>query len=170
MIKKLGICCFLLILGIGISAQDADMVGEILSQKTASVMDFSYLVASATGMDCNPFEAYTYCDRFGSFNFVKAANDPVTVQVVSHFFMNNYGLKGGFEWDLTHSRRSAWKNLKSLGFWESGIDPEGRISGRDLIMDVNRFFSWYPGIQLRKIPAKEASKGYYTLLLNKKVE
>jgi hypothetical protein len=148
--------------------QSAAMLSQIMGEKAATVMDFSYLITSELGMDCTRFEAYTYCDRFGLFAIDEMAKEPVTVQTVSYFLMTNYGLKGGIMWDLTKSPRYAWKELKSTGFWKKGTNPDDVLSGRDLVRVVSKFFQTYPDAKLCNPPTKEASSRYIEALLSNK--
>lgn len=149
-------------------AQDAGQLTDILGRKTATLMDFSYLVVSELGMNCSPFEAYAYCDRFGSFPITALAKEPVTVKDVSFFLMSNYGQKGGIMWKATRSPRYAWKELKASGFWKTGTDPDSTLSGRDLVRCVSKFFSTWPDAKLADPQSREASEKYREALLANK--
>jgi len=165
--KKLAlICAVLAIATLPLAAQDAEILSGILEKQTASVTDFAYLVASQLGMECTPFEAYTYCDRFGTFPFKADAEQPVTVLLVSHFLMANYGLKGGIMWGATGSARYAWKELKAQGFWKAGIDPSMVLTGRDLLRAMNRFVSKWPDAALLDPLGEEAPKLYREAILS----
>ena len=163
--KKLLLCGILALLLIPAFAQDAAVITDILAKPTASCMDFSYLVASELGMECSPFEAYSYCDRFGNFSFTGGPNAPVTVKDISYFLMSNFGLKGGMMWSTIHTSRYAWKELKATGFWKSGTDPDTKLSGRDLVRAISKFVLIYPDATLKNPPAKEASDKYLKALL-----
>jgi len=168
--KKVVLSCFLILLLVPLFAQDADIVTRILAKKTVTCIDFSYLVASELGMECTPFEAYTYCDRFGCFPFKASADKPVTVRMVSLFLMKNYGLNGGVLWSATHNSRYAWKELKASGFWKTGIDPNQKLSGRDMVRAISKFFMTYPDARLRNPPTPEAPTELRNALLADKEE
>lgn len=163
--KKFLLCCLTALLLAPVFCQDADLISGMLKTEKATYMDFAYLVATEIGMECTPFEAYAYCDRFGSFRFDADASTPITVETASHFLMNNYGIKGGLMWAALHSPRYAWKELKATGFWKTGIDPDSVLSGRDLIRAFSKFFLTYPDAQLRNPPDQEASNQYLKALL-----
>jgi hypothetical protein len=116
-------------------------------------------------MECSPFEAYSYCDRFGNFKFEKSPNTPVTVKDISFFLMSNFGIKGGMMWSAFHSPRYAWKELRANGFWKTGTDPDSTLSGRDLVKAISKFVQVYPDAMLKNPPAKEASDKYLKALL-----
>lgn len=149
-------------------SQDADAITEILAKKDATLIDLSYLIASELGMEVTPFEAYTYCDRFGSFGFKEPAGTPLTAKAVSQFFMMNYGLSGGIMWSTFKSPRYAWKELKNAGFWRKGMDPGTVLSGRDIVVAMSKFLSMYPTARLRNPPSSEASDRYRDALLSAK--
>jgi hypothetical protein len=151
-------------------AQDANRITGILAKKAATISDFSYLVASELGMEASPFEAYAYCDRFNTFRFTDTANTPVTVRMASRFFMENYGINGGLMWSISHAERYAWKELKAKGFWKKGLDPDNVLSGRDLVVSINKFFSMYPDARLRNPPSIEASDELRAALLGAREE
>ncbi len=129
--------------------QEAAVVSDILSRPVATVMDMSYLVASASGVDCTPFEAYAFCDQFGVFPLTRRPDAPVTVRDASYFFMSAYGLKGGIMWNALKNPRYAWKELKANGFWKQGTDPGATLSGRDLVRAVGKFYETWPDAKLR---------------------
>lgn len=156
--KKLLIICAALLLAVPAFSQEARYLTEIIAKDQATRADFSYLVASELGMDCTPFEAYSWCDRFGSFELGTAPNEPITIRTVSHFFMNNYGIKGGLIWSAFHTPRYAWKELKATGFWKPNADPDTVLSGRELIKAVGDFFAKYPDAKIRNPPMQEASE------------
>lgn len=160
----------LLALAIPFFSQEAAQITRILAKDTADYMDFSYLISSQLGMECSPFEAYVWCDRFGTFAFNRNAGTPLTAKVLSHFLMNNYGLKGGIMWSLSRSRHYAFRELKARGLWTAGVDPDSIISGRDLIRAVNHFFTLNPDAQLREPPAGEAPARFRNALLADKEE
>lgn len=167
--KRLALICGVLLAGaLRLTAQDAAAVTEILNKDTATLTDFSYLVASQLGMECTPFEAYVYCDRFGQFPFGKDAETPVTVKMISHFLMANYGLSGGIMWTATRSGRYAWKEMRSNGFWKAGTDPNMTLSGRDLVRTMSRFAARWPDALLRDPPVGEASADYRAAILSPK--
>lgn len=169
--KKMILCILVALLVVPAFAQQAEVLTGILSKKTTTYMDFSYLIASEIGMECSPFEAYTWCDRFGTFPGNKTANTPMSARTISHFFMTNYGIKAnGIMWSLAHSPRYAWKELKNKGFWEAGTDPDTVLTGRDLVRSVRKFFTEYPDAQLRNPPTPEASDKYRKALLAGKEE
>ena len=163
--KKLLLCGLLALLIAPAFAQDAAVITDILAKPTATCMDFSYLIASELGMEVSPFEAFTYCDRFGSFSFSEGPNAPVTVKDISWFLMSNFNIKGGLMWSTVHTSRYAWKELKSSGFWKSGTDPDTKLSGRDLVRAISKFVLIYPNETLKNPPAKEASDKYLKALL-----
>lgn len=160
----IGIAILILFSGLAFS-QNAQAVTEILEKGTANYMDFSYLVASELGMDVSPFEAYTYCDRFGIFPYGHRVTDPVSVKTMSHFFMTAYAMKGGILWTATHNARYAWKELRANGFWSQGTDPSMHLSGRDMVRAVSRFFARWPESRLIDPPAVEAPARFRSNLL-----
>ena len=133
-----------------LGAQTAESISEILAKESATYLDFSYLIASELGMEATPFEAYTWCERFGTYPAAHRPNTPIPVKSVSHFFMANYGLKGGLMWSATNSPRYAWKELKSEGFWPQGTDPDQEMSGKELLRAVSSFFNTWPDAKLRE--------------------
>jgi len=155
--RKTALCFIAALLLVPVYSQDAGLLTAILEKKAANYADFSYMLVSEIGMECSPFEAYTYCDRFDSFNFTTAVNTPITVKSVSFFLMNNYGLTGGIMWSVFKSPRYAYKQLKNDGFWKPGTDPDSILSGRDLVRAVSRFFNAYPASRLRNPSTQEAS-------------
>jgi len=163
--KKLLLSGILALLLAPAFAQDAAVISDILAKPAANCMDFSYLIASALGMECTPFEAFNYCDRFNNFSFAEGPNAPVTVKDVSYFLMSNYGIKGGMMWSSFHNSRYAWKEMKATGFWKSGTDPDTKLSGRDLVRAISKFVLVYPDATLKDPPAKEASDKYLKALL-----
>ena len=152
-----------------IFAQDAGMLTDILGRKTATLMDFSYLVVSELGMSCSPFEGLPpiaiASDRSRSR---RLRIKPVTAKDVSFFLMYNYGQKGGIMWKATRSPRYAWKEMKASGFWKTGTDPDSTLSGRDLVRYVSKFFSTKPDAKLANPPTGEASEKYRDALLANK--
>lgn len=164
--KKILLICAAVLLSFPAIAQDAQYITEIIARDQATYMDFSYLVASELGMEGEPFEAYSWCDRFGSFDLKKAPNTPITIKTASHFLMNNYGIKGGLIWSAFHTPRYAWKELKAKDFWKSGSDPDTVLSGRDLIKVINKFFDKYPDARLRNPPMEEATDQHKAALVN----
>lgn len=164
--KKLLILCVAALLAFPAFAQEARYVTEIIARDQATHMDFSYLVASELGMDSSPFEAYAWCDRYGSYSMETTPDAPITVRTVSHFLMRNYGVKGGLIWSAFKTPRYAWKELKANGFWKSGSDPDTVLSGRDLIKAMNKFFDMYPDAKLRNPPSEEAPEQYKKALDN----
>lgn len=166
--KKIILTCIISILLLPVFSQDAEQITQVLKKKTATNMDFSYLIVSSTGMVCSPFEAYTYCDKFGSFRFQNPANTPLTTQTLSHFIMTNYGLKGGIMWSVFQSPRYAYKELKKSGFWANGTDPGSKLSGRDLVRALSRFSVLYPDAQLRNPINVEATTAQINALLAEK--
>ncbi len=168
--KKLCIATLFLIFLVPAFSQSAAAISDILGKETASYMDFSYMIASQLGLECTPFEAYAWCERFGTFPLEDKANSPITVKNASHFFMVNYGLSGGLMWSATHSPRYAWKELKYRKFWPSGTDPDNELSGAEMIQAVSRFFENYPNAALSVPPAVEADHAYRELLLSGKEE
>jgi len=163
--KKLLLCGILGLLIAPVFAQDAAVITDILAKPIASRMDFSYLITSELGMECSPFEAYSYCDRFGNFNLKDGPSTPVTVKDISYFLMSNYNMKGGLMWSTVHDARYAWKELKATSFWKSGTDPDTKLSGRDLVRAMSKFVLIYPDATLNNPPAKEASDKYMKALL-----
>jgi len=164
--KKGIILALLAFLFVPAFSQDAKVISDILARERATEMDLSYLVAAQAGMDCSPFEAWSFCDRYGSFDRAGTAATPLTVETASHFLMNNYGLKGGLMWSAFHNPRYAWKELKTSGLWKTGTDPDMTLSGRDLVRAVSRFFLMYPEAKLRVQPLIEASPQYLKALLD----
>ncbi len=163
--KKTALSLALALVFVPVFSQDVGVLSDILKKTTVSFIDFSWLVASQTGMECTPFEAWTRCDRFGTFPFKSPAGQPITVKDVSHFFMLNYGLKGGILWTNFRNGRYAWKELESTGFWDPKTDPDDTLSGRDLVRAVSRFFTLHPDAQLGNPPATEAALGRKNALL-----
>jgi hypothetical protein len=166
--KKVFLGFALALLLVPVFAQDAGTLTDILGKKTATLMDFSYLVVSELGMSCSPFEAYTYCDRFGTFPITALAKEPVTMKDISFFLMSNYDQKGGVMWKAARSPRYAWKEMKASGFWKKGSDPDSTLSGRDLVRYVSKFFSTRPDAKLANPPTGEASEKYRDALLANK--
>lgn len=158
--------CILLV--VPVFSQSATAISEILLKERASYMDMSYLVTAELGMNSTPFEAYTWCERFGSFPVNVTPDSPITVKMLSFFLMENYEINGGLMWSITHSPRYAWKELKSTGFWRIGFDPDRELSGRELVNAVSRFFESNPDAKLREPPAAEASHNFRELLLKDK--
>lgn len=158
-------CVIALIVLAPVFSQDADQVSRILAKESATCIDFAYLAASQTGMECTPFEAWTFCDRFGTFAFDERANRPASAKGISHFLMLNYGIDGGILWSTFRNARYAWKELKATGFWEAGTDPDENLSGRELVRTMNRFFTLYPDARLRNPPTGEAEAGRKNALL-----
>lgn len=164
--KKFAVMCLsLLTAALPLAAQDAAALSEILEKREATVTDLSYLAASQLGMECTPFEAYAYCDRFGTFPLDSTAELPVTVRLVSYFLMKNYGLKGGLMWTATGNPRYAWKELKAQGFWKPGTDPDNILSGRDLVRAISKFSDLWPDAMLLNPPVGEASNEYREAIL-----
>ena len=168
--KKVCITLLFLTFLVPAFSQSAEAVSGILSKETASYMDFSYMIASQLGLECTPFEAYAWCERFGTFPLEDRANSPITVKNASHFLMVNYGLTGGIMWSATHSPRYAWKELKYRRFWPAGTDPDNELSGMEMVQAVSRFFETYPEASLSVPPAVEAEHRYRELLLSDKGE
>jgi hypothetical protein len=163
--KKYALAVLMAVLVGSAFCQDARVITDILAKDRATNTDFAYLIASQTGMTSTPFEAYAWCDRFGSFPLDSDAGTPITVYTVSHFLMNNYGIKGGLLWSAFHNSRYAWKELKASGFWKTGTDPDTVLSGRDLMRAVGKFFQDHPDAQLKNPPTQEASEQYLKALL-----
>lgn len=147
------------------SAQSAQTVSDILAKDAATYQDFSYLLASELGTENTPFEAFSWCERFGTFPADARPNTPITVKNASHFFMSNYGLPGGFMWKATKSPRYAWRELKHEGFWPVGTDPDDVLSGQELVQAISRFFDTWPEARLREPGVAEASHDYRAKLL-----
>ena len=168
--KKLCILVLLAIILAPSYSQSAEVISEVLEKETASYMDFSYLIASQLGLECTPFEAYAWCERFGTFPVADKANSPITVKSASQFFMVNYGLPGGLMWSATHSPRYAWRELKHRKFWASGTDPDNELSGEEVVQAVSRFFETYPDAALNVPPEAEADHKYRAMLLSDKEE
>jgi hypothetical protein len=148
-----------------IFSQQAELISDILAREKATYMDFAYLIASEMGMECTPFEAYTWCDRYGVFGFDDSPLTPIKVSTFSHFMMVSYNLKGGIMWTVFRNPRYAWKELKSSGFWKTGADPAQKMSGRDLVRAIGRFFSMYPEARLKSPERKEMEAGRVEALL-----
>jgi len=163
--KKSIILCALCLLGWAASAQSAAAISDLLAKKTATLTDFSYLIASQSGLEYTPFEAYDFCDRFDSFGLESGPETPITYQTASYFFMINYGMRGGIMWSMARSPRYAWKELKSANFWKGVNNPDATMSGQTLIRSINRFFTRWPDVTLRKPPLIEASNRYRQALL-----
>jgi hypothetical protein len=163
--KKLAIAVLMACLLAPAFCQEARVMTDILAREKATNTDFAYLIASQTGMTCTPFEAWSWCDRFGSFQFDSTASTPVTVYTVSHFLMSNYGIKGGLLWSAFHNQRYAWKELSASGFWKAGTDPDTVLSGRDLVRAVAKFFQEHPDALPRNPATQEASGQYLKALL-----
>ncbi len=163
--KKIILTCVILLMLLPAFSQDAGEVSRILEKNTATYIDFAYLVASQTGMECSPFEAWTFCDRFGTFDFDTPGNRPASAKSISYFLMLNYGQEGGILWTTFRNSRYAWKELKAAGFWDAGTDPDSHISGRELVQTMNRFFSLRPEAQLRNPPPGEVDAGRKNALL-----
>ncbi len=137
-------------------AQSAQAVSDILAKDAATYQDFSYLIASETGTDRTPADAFAWCGRFGTFPAGVSADTPITVRSVSHFFMSHYGLDGGLMWRLTKSPRYAWRELKQEGFWPAGTDPDETLSGSELVRAIGRFFETWPEAKIGE-PAPSGS-------------
>ena len=155
---------------IPVFGQSASTITEILEKETASYLDFSYLIVAEAGMDSTPFEAFTWCERFGTFPLGDMPDSPITAKTVSYFLMKNYELGGGLMWSATQSPRYAWKELKAAGFWRKSFDPDRRLSGREAVQAVSKFFEENPGVVLREPPAAAASHDNRALLLQDKEE
>jgi hypothetical protein len=168
--KKVIWICIISLLLLPAFSQDASILTHILGKKTSNYVDFSYLIASELGMEVSPFEAYTYCDRFGSYAYKDNADKAITVKTVSYFLVRNYGLKGGIMWSAFRNPRYAFKELKSSGFWPSGTDPDNKLSGRDLVLAISRFYSTYPEAKLENPPAiAETPEQRNALLVEKEI-
>jgi hypothetical protein len=148
-----------------VAAQSASELSAILGKKEANEVDFSYLIASSSGLECTPFEAYAWCDRFNTFPLTDTMNTPATPKRISHFLMANYQLKGGIMWSLTGDARYAYKELKYRGFWKQGTDPDTALSGRDLVRAVRQFFTDYPDVLPRRPDAPKPNPRYLEALL-----
>lgn len=168
--KKIALIVVLTLALTPVFSQSAAFIGEIIAKENATYMDFSYLIASELGMECTPFEAYTWCETFGSFPLSDRAHTPITVKNISYFLMLNYGLEGGLLWSATQSPRYAWRELKAQKFWPAATDPGNTLSGRDMVRAVSNFFNTYPNAKLRDPSAKEADHRYRALLLSEKGE
>ena len=153
--KRLILATIAALIAIPVLSQEAEEITRILKKTTADRADFSYLVASGADFDGTPEEAYAWCARFGTFPADGVPSAPATAKIISHFFMTNYGLKGGFMWSLTGNARYAYKELKYSGFWKPGTDPDAVFSGRDLVRAVRDFYVRYPDARLVD---KEAEK------------
>ncbi|ULQ59581.1 hypothetical protein K7I13_14115 [Brucepastera parasyntrophica] len=146
-------------------AQTAELITEILEKEIATYMDFSYLIASEAGLEITPFEAYSWCTQFNSFPSDDPANTPITVKRFSHFVMQNYGLKGGIMWTAFKSPRYAWKELKSAGFWDHKIDPDKKLTGKEMTQAIGRFFLFYPEARLRTVAMQDTAPANREALL-----
>ncbi len=155
--KKLIIFSLLSFLLLPVFSQDATVLTAILQKEKANYIDFSYMIASELGRDGTPFEAYTYCDRYGNYKFTDVADKPISVKTVSYFLMSNYNIKGGIMWSAFKNPRYAYKELKKTGFWPQGTDPDMTLSGRDLLRAISRFFAAYPNSKLNNPPTQEAT-------------
>ncbi len=168
MMKKLIIAAFAALLALPACAQSATEISRILEKNATNAIDFSYLVASSAGLDCTPFEAYAWCDRFNTFPLTATMNSPATPKAVSHFLMANYQLTGGIMWSLTGNARYAYKELKSRGFWKQGTDPDTVLSGRDLVRAVRQFYLDYPDALPRRPEAPAPERRWIDALLSTK--
>lgn len=168
MTKNIALFALLMTVGISAAAQSAENITLILEKEETTIMDFAYLVASEAGVVSSPFEAWSYCDFLGAFPEKSTAGDPVTPQIVSMFIMTAYGLDGGIMWSYTGKSRYAWKEMKSLGFWPAGTDPDSRISGRDLIRLMTSFYETWPEAQMYTPKIREADPVFRTYLLEGK--
>jgi hypothetical protein len=148
-----------------VAAQSASELSVILGKKESNTVDFSYLIASSSGLECTPFEAYAWCDRFNTFPLTDTMNTPATPKRISYFLMTNYQLKGGIMWSLTGNARYAYKELKNRGFWNQGTDPDSVLSGRDLVRAVRQFFTDYPDALPRRPDAPKPNPRYLEALL-----
>lgn len=146
-------------------SQQADVITDILEREHATYIDFAYLIASEMGMECTPFEAYTWCDRYEVFGFRESPLTPITVSTFSKFMMVSYNLKGGIMWSVFRNSRYAWKELKNSGFWKTGADPSQKMSGRDLVRAIGRFFTMYPDARLKSPERREMETGRIEALL-----
>lgn len=168
--RKCIACLLCLFFVVPVFSQTASTISEILEKDAASYLDFSYLIVAEAGMDSTPFEAYTWCERFGTFPLSDTPDSPITAKTVSHFLMKNYELGGGLMWSATQSPRYAWKEMKANGFWRKSFDPDRQLSGRETVQAVSKFFDENPDVVLREPPAAAASHDNRALLLQDKEE
>jgi len=150
-------------------AQEAAVISDILKNQIADLKDFSYMIASSEGRLGTPFEAYTFCDRFGTFPFRSAADLPLRAKTVSYFLMKNYEIGGGIFWTIFKSPRYAFRELKYRGLWTNIRNPNYILSGRDLIRVLSRFHVLFPDAVLRDLPSiKETADNFNALIGSEK--
>lgn len=151
-------------------AQDAAVITEILNKPVTDLKDFSYMIASSEGRSGTPFEAYTFCDRYGSFPYRSAADLPLKAKTVSVFLMKHYEIKGGIFWTIFKSPRYAFRELKHTGLWINNRDPDYILSGRDVIRVLGRFYELYPEVVLQDPPGAKETAAYFNALLGSEKE
>ncbi len=155
--------------GFTVFSQDAAAITELLQKPVADLKDFSYMVASSAGRSGTPFEAYTFCDRYNVFPMTAAADTPITVKMISQFYMKAYQLNGGILWSIFKSPRYAFRELKHKGLWSGYLDPDTRLSGRELLRIAGKFANLFPEAVLSDpLSPKESAENYNALLASAK--
>lgn len=137
--KNAFLVLFLMVFYNFISAQSADSVTELLNSRDVNLLQVSYFATVYLGLSTDEIsynDAVTVLDEYIKFPKIKNSQNPrdaLTYEELSYFCTRVWNIKGGMMYRITKSPRYALRELKSLGYVSSNIDPNILVPGRDAL-------------------------------------
>ena len=138
--KKILICLF-----IGITwscfGQSADFVTKMINAESVTYEDVAYLCATSLGLildDATPEEAMLALDKAGIYDMPNNPKAEISYESLANMCMKTWKIKGGFLYSITKSDRYAFKELQTLGFIYTNVDPKETVSGIEVLNLITR--------------------------------
>ena len=138
--KKILICLF-----IGITCicfgQSADFVTKMINAESVTYEDVAYLCATNLGLildDATPEEAMLALDKAGIYDMPNNPKAEISYESLANMCTKTWKIKGGFLYSITKSDRYAFKELQSLGFIYTNVDPKETVSGIEVLNLITR--------------------------------
>jgi len=135
--RKFVILLFIMLISVGVYAQSADVITQILETEKVSYGQVCYLSAVRQNLiseDDSFDDALAALEEKNQLNTIISSEYEANVQDIANIFMQIWPeVKGGLLYRLTHSSRYAFKHLKALRIIPDSYYPDSSINGLQLL-------------------------------------
>lgn len=135
----------------GLTAQNADVVSEIISHNNVVWSDLTYLVYymdetnASSGENLNPEDTFEIFSRNGLVPSGVTESSLLRYDDMAHFMYNAFrGIKrSSVMYNIRNSRHYAFRQLKTDGLILDSVFPADKLSGFRLVTFIGDFYNNY---------------------------
>jgi len=109
-----------------------------------------FLLEASEKMTGSPEQAFAFVMEQKWLPVHFQPNDKARLQGIALLLMRSFELKGGIFYSITHSQHHAFRELVYKEVISGDKDPRAYVSGRDLLLMVNKILSEVESLQAEK--------------------